>query len=126
MIWRIRERDVFARLSHEGHRARAGVLWCTFLHDPSISPPQVAFAIGRAIGSSVVRNRLRRRLRAALSASPPATQLAPGWYLIGARPGVVELSFDRLTRELADLGSAIDRQATRQAARALAGGSPGS
>ncbi len=59
----------------------------------------MAFAIGRAIGSSVVRNRLRRRLRAALSASPPATVLAPGWYLIGARPGIVELSFDRLTRQ---------------------------
>ncbi|MGD9999571.1 MAG: ribonuclease P protein component [Ilumatobacteraceae bacterium] len=122
MIWRIRERDVFARLSHEGRRARAGVLWCRFLHDPSISPPQVAFAIGRAVGSSVVRNRVRRRLRAALSSSPPLVHLAPGWYLIGARPGIVELSFDQLTRELTDLGRAIERQV----ARLRAAGSPAS
>jgi ribonuclease P protein component len=122
LIWRIRERDVFARLSHEGRRARAGVLWCTFLHDPSISPPQVAFAIGRAVGSSVVRNRVRRRLRAALSSSPPLVHLAPGWYLIGARPGIVELSFDQLTRELTDLGRAVERQV----ARLPAAGSPAS
>jgi ribonuclease P protein component len=112
LIWRIRERDVFARLSHEGRRARAGVLWCTFLHDPSASPPRVAFAIGRAIGSSVVRNRVRRRLRAALSATPtsPTSQLPPGWYLIGARPGIVELSFAQLTREVIGLVSAVQRQ----------------
>src|SRR5215210_6013981 len=48
LIWRIRDREVFRRLAAEGLRARAGVLWCTFLPDPSASPPRVAFAIGRA------------------------------------------------------------------------------
>jgi len=115
LIWRIRERDIFARLSHEGRRARAGVLWCTFLHDPSASPPRVAFAIGRAIGSSVVRNRIRRRLRAALSATS-APPLPPGWFLIGARPGIAALSYAQLTRELAQLIAAIDRQLAGQAA----------
>jgi ribonuclease P protein component len=117
LIWRIRERDVFARLSHEGHRARAGVLWCTFLHDPSASPPRVAFAIGRAIGSSVVRNRVRRRLRALLSADPSVAPLAPGWYLIGARPTIVELSFDRLAHELTALSAAIEHRAARAGSR---------
>jgi ribonuclease P protein component len=73
----------------------------------------VAFAIGRAIGSSVVRNRVRRRLRSVLSAEPTPAPLAPGWYLIGARPAIVELSFDRLTTELVDLSRAIDRVAAR-------------
>jgi ribonuclease P protein component len=67
----------------------------------------VAFAIGRAIGSSVVRNRLRRRLRAILSSS---TDLAPGWYLIGARPAIVELSFDRLEVEVSALLASVRRR----------------
>jgi ribonuclease P protein component len=73
----------------------------------------VAFAIGRAIGSSVVRNRLRRRLRAVLtspSAANSGTQLPAGWYLIGARPGIAELSFAQLTREVIGLVAAVERQ----------------
>jgi ribonuclease P protein component len=115
LIWRIRERDAFSRLAREGRRARAGVLWCTFLHDPSASPPRVAFAIGRAIGSSVVRNRVRRRLRAVLTSNQPIAQLPPGWYLIGARPGIVDLSFAQLTREVIDLVSSVERQQPRPA-----------
>lgn len=111
MIWRIRERSDFARLAHEGRRARAGVLWCTFLDDPSASPPRVAFAIGRAIGSSVVRNQVRRRLRAALSAAP----LPPGYYLVGARPEVAARSFAELTRDVAALVGSVSR-ATRTGA----------
>jgi ribonuclease P protein component len=65
------------------------------------TPPQVAFAVGRAFGSAVVRNRLRRRLRALLAATPPP----PGLYLFGAQPAAAvrtstELSFD-LQRMLA-------------------------
>jgi ribonuclease P protein component len=114
LIWRIREREVFARLSHEGRRARAGVLWCNFLHDPSASPPRVAFAIGRAIGSSVERNRVRRRLRAVLSSQSTA-QLPPGWYMIGARPGIVERSFAQLTRDAIELVAAVDRMSAQRA-----------
>jgi ribonuclease P protein component len=105
LIWRIRDRSVFHRLTAEGRRARAGVLWCTFLPDPSASPPRVAFAIGRAVGPAVVRNRSRRRLRALL------TELSwpPGWYLIGARPAIDERSFDALRRELLQLRDAVTR-----------------
>lgn len=69
----------------------------------------MAFAIGRAIGSSVVRNRVRRRLRAVLS-TQPAGQLPPGWYMIGARPGIVERSFAQLTRDVIELVAVVDRQ----------------
>jgi len=72
------------------------VLWCTFLLvDNPVSPPQVAFAIGRAHGTAVRRNRVRRRLRAALTdAGLPA-----GAFLIGAdrtaeSRSSVELEFD--------------------------------
>ena len=42
----------------------------------------MAFSVGRSVGSAPVRNRIRRRLRAIARAR--ASQLAPGWYLVGA------------------------------------------
>lgn len=105
MIWRIRDRDVFRRLSTDGRRARAGVLWCTFLPDPSASPPRVAFAIGRAIGPAVVRNLARRRLRALLVEQ----QWPPGWYLIGAKPAINEHTFDALRQDVIALRRSVVR-----------------
>lgn len=96
MIWPIRDRDTFVRLARDGRRSRAGVLWCTAVLDPSLSPPRVAFAIGRAIGPAVVRNRVRRQVRAILT----AIDLPPGAYLIGARPGAAERSFLELRADL--------------------------
>jgi ribonuclease P protein component len=96
LIWRVRERSSFRRISVEGRRTRAGALWCTYVIDPTITPPQVAFAIGRAFGSAVVRNRLRRRLRALLSATPPP----PGLYLFGAQPVAAARSSAELSVDL--------------------------
>ncbi|MEO5724494.1 MAG: ribonuclease P protein component [Ilumatobacteraceae bacterium] len=108
MTWRIRERSAFRRLSAEGRRARAGALWCTFVLDPTLTPPRVAFAFGRALGPAVVRNRLRRRLRHLLTAS----SLPPGLYLFGARSG----DGSRLSSELEfDLRSLLERISIRAA-----------
>lgn len=105
MIWRIRERSAFARLSAEGRRARAGVLWCTFILDPpgTNTPPRVAFALGRALGPAVVRNRVRRRLRDGLRHASSASTLPPGWYLFGATPAAASRSFVELTFDLNQL-----------------------
>lgn len=116
MIWRIRERSVFARLSQDGARARAGVLWCTFLPDPSASPPRVAFAIGRAVGPAVVRNQVRRRLRALLSAAPADATLPPGWYLVGGRPTVAARTFPQLSSDVEALIASVRAQTRRLAA----------
>jgi ribonuclease P protein component len=101
LIWRIRERREFARLTAEGQRARAGVLWCTYILDPPgiSTPPRVAFALGRALGTAVVRNRVRRQLRAMLQDASSAGRIPAGTYLFGAKPIVasrshVELQFD--------------------------------
>ena len=109
MIWRIRERRAFSRIAAEGQRARAGVLWCTYVLDPpgNSTPPRVAFALGRALGPAVDRNRVRRQLRAMLQAASSAGRLPAGVYLFGARPTAasrssVELEFD-LTAILARL-----------------------
>ncbi|WP_051071540.1 ribonuclease P protein component [Ilumatobacter coccineus] len=99
MIDRIRTRESFERLRREGRRVRVGPIWCTYVHDPSVTTPRVAFAISRAVGNAVVRNRLRRRLRAILADS----DVPNGLLLIGVRPPVVELSFDRLRTTLEKL-----------------------
>jgi ribonuclease P protein component len=92
LIWRVRDRNSFRRLGAGGRRIRAGVLWCTFVADPTLEPPRVAFALGRTVGPAVTRNRLRRRLRALLWSVP----LPPGLYLVGASPAAVERSFSEL------------------------------
>lgn len=91
MIWHLRERSAFARLASHGQRARAGVLWCSYILDPDVStPPRVAFAVGRAHGPAVVRNQVRRRLRALLRTAETSGRLPSGDFLFGLRaPGAV-------------------------------------
>lgn len=81
---------------------RNDLLWCSHLHDPSIQPARVAFAIGRAHGSAVDRNRLRRRLRAALREQASIGALAPGWYLLGIERSMSEQVLRSSPVELAD------------------------
>ena len=99
MIDRIRERDAFIRLRRDGVRVRIDPLWCSFVPDSEVVPPQVAFAIGRATGSAVQRNLLRRRLRAVLR----DYEVPPGLLLIGASARVNEHTFADLERCLSDL-----------------------
>jgi ribonuclease P protein component len=92
-------------LAAEGQRARAGVLWCTFILDPPgiTTPPRVAFALGRALGPAVVRNRVRRQLRVMLQAASSAGTVPSGMYLIGARPLAASRSFIELQFDLTQL-----------------------
>lgn len=78
---------------------RISPLWCSYVLDPEVAPPRVAFAIGRAVGTAVERNRLRRRLRALLASS----DLPPGLFLLGATPGTCERTFDDLARSIDQL-----------------------
>ena len=68
----------------------------TVLLDDDQSGALVAYAVPRAAGPAVTRNRLRRRLRAITR----DLDLRPGTYLISARPGATELSFDELTQHV--------------------------
>lgn len=113
MIWRIRARSAFGRLSAEGRRARAGALWCSVLFDPpgTSTPPRVAFSVGRALGPAVVRNTVRRRLRAAAQALQTQGLLPSGEYLIGARPPAAGASYAELSSDLERmLRSLLDRR----------------
>ena len=105
LIGRVRGRSSFERLARSGSRVRTGVLWCTFVPDPLVSPPQVAYAIGRAVGPAVTRNLLRRRLRSLLREEYP--HLPAGLYLIGVTPAAASRSFSELAEDLARLMSRI-------------------
>lgn len=64
------------------------------------------FTVSKKIGSAVVRNRVRRRLRALVAALDPA-QVRQGFdYVLIARPGAEERSYQELA---ADLNQALDR-----------------
>jgi ribonuclease P protein component len=105
LIASVRGRASFERIARTGTRARAGALWCTFVHDPLVSPPRVAYAIGRIVGPAVTRNRLRRRLRALLHEQYP--HLPAGLYLIGATPAAAARSFPELEVDLHRLMSRV-------------------
>ena len=98
LIGRVRGRSSFERLSRTGSRARAGVLWCTFVPDPLAASPHVAYAIGRAVGPAVTRNLLRRRLRALIATR--SHDLPAGLLLIGASPAAAGRSFAELQMDL--------------------------
>lgn len=92
LIARLRDRDAFVRLRRDGVRVRGESLWCSYVADDTVIPPQVGFALTRAIGTAVTRNRLRRRLRAILA----SLDVPNGLLLVGATPAATELTFDEL------------------------------
>jgi ribonuclease P protein component len=109
LIDRVRERDAFVRLRRDGVRVRTDPLWCSFVPDPDLVPPQVAFAIGRAVGSAVRRNRLRRRLRAVLA----GCDVPAGLYLIGARTPACEQTFVELERTVQSLLNKVQHRVAK-------------
>ena len=99
-------------------RVRGGPRWSTpafvlearsrpaGISDPGDADARFGFTVSKKIGSAVVRNRVRRRLRALVAALDPA-QVRPGFdYVLIARPGAEQRSYQDLA---ADLDQALDR-----------------
>ncbi len=68
----------------------------TAISDPTIVPPEVAFAVGRRHANAVQRNRAKRRLRAVLAATPPPA----GLYLVRADGDAARVPFAQLTADV--------------------------
>jgi ribonuclease P protein component len=96
LIGRIRQREVFSRLSKEGTYVRSSGLWCSMMIDPTLSSPHIGYAIGRSVGGAVQRNRVKRQLRALFAARE--AQLEPGWYLVGVQRSLAGASFEGLSQ----------------------------
>jgi ribonuclease P protein component len=94
LIWRVRDRAMFAALSR-ARRVRRSPITLRYLPVGEADPPRVAYAIGRATGTAVVRNRVRRRLQAVVSQL--GDELGPGVYLFGAEPAAMSTPFPELT-----------------------------
>ncbi len=89
---------------------RTDPLWCWFVDDQMVRPPQVAFALNRALGNAVTRNRLRRRLRSILN----DIDVPPGIFLIGATRDACELTYVELkVTTTALVAGAVERAARR-------------
>ncbi|MDP9006519.1 MAG: ribonuclease P protein component [Actinomycetota bacterium] len=109
MLWRVRDRSTFVELRRRGRRVRAGYLTLTWVPRPEGTPPQVAFAVGRAVGSAVVRNRVRRRLRSALGQR--AGDLPAGAYLLGVAPEAASASPEDLRSNVGSVIAALRHRA---------------
>lgn len=89
---------------------RIDSLWCSFVPDSDVVPPQVAFAIGRASGSAVRRNRLRRRVREILRTG----DLPAGLWLIGTSGPADEHTFAELDARVRAMVQSAASRATRR------------
>jgi ribonuclease P protein component len=117
LIWTVRDRASFSRLTTEGRRFRTdGPIFVRFATSDVTfaltSAPCVAFSISRSVGNAVHRNRLRRRLRD-LFRLEAGRGLPIGAYLVVAREGAPELPFAELSSLVADLCRQIRESVSR-------------
>jgi ribonuclease P protein component len=79
---------------------------------------QVGISVSKKVGNAVMRNRVKRRIREIFRNEMQL--LKPGWYVVAARPGAAQASFQSLGRTLRyllrkhDLYMADDKGSNRQ------------
>jgi len=96
-------------------RVRGGLRWSTPAFvleararsaEPSEPAARFGFTVSKKVGGAVVRNLVRRRLRALVTALDPSRVREGYDYVLIARPGAEERSYQQLA---ADLDQALDR-----------------
>jgi ribonuclease P protein component len=117
LIWTVRDRASFSRLTTEGRRFRTdGPIFVRFatsdVTSASYLAPCVAFSISRSVGNAVHRNQLRRRLRD-LFRQEAGRGLPVGAYLVVAREGAPAVPFTELSRLVGDLCRQVRESVSR-------------
>lgn len=64
--------------------------------------PKVGFVVGKKVGKAVYRNKVKRRLREAFRSLIPAVEGHTS-YVVVARTGLVDLTYDQLLQSLTAL-----------------------
>lgn len=102
-------RQAFSKVLDSGIRRNRGPL--TIIINPNdLQVTRVGLIVGRRIGGAVARNRARRRIRHALA----ELDLTVGFdYVVIARPGLVEATFQELVDGLRMAVAAATRGAGR-------------
>ena len=84
--------------------------------------PRFGFTVTKKLGGAVVRNRIRRRLKEALRSLEPAVALPGHDYVLIARTGAYDVSFERLkqdlVRGLAHVNETLQRRPASSGSRA--------
>ncbi|MCL2000360.1 MAG: ribonuclease P protein component [Planctomycetes bacterium] len=107
---RLCARKAVARLFNQGAGAGAGKVVVRALANGG-GNNRVAVVAGKSLGGAVKRNRLRRRLRAAYRLQK--ANLPNGWDLVFlARPGLSEVKWPEVVRNLAEAVRRVVREAS--------------
>jgi len=97
---RIRTRRDFVRIQKGGRKTHsANFVVLSTAQSPPRSSSRFGFSVSRRVGNAVERNRLKRRLRELCRLHRREFAPARDFVLI-AKPGAAELSYDDLVREL--------------------------
>ncbi len=74
-----------------------------------VAGPRVGLTVGKMMGKAVDRNRIKRRLREVVRKNAPALRLLPVDVILHPRRAVIDLDFDLLDREVANVFRTIQR-----------------
>jgi ribonuclease P protein component len=74
-----------------------------------VAGPRVGLTVGKVMGKAVDRNRIKRRLREVVRKNAPALRLLPVDVILHPRRAVIDLDFELLDREVANVFRTIQR-----------------
>lgn len=110
---RLRRHADFQRVYKSSRKQFSKQMSFFFTLSPKLAAPRVGLTVGKVLGKAVDRNRIKRRLRAAIR-KHLALLRSPVEVILHPRRTVLELDFDLLDREIAQVFRTIQKMAGRQ------------
>ena len=106
---RLKQNRQFSYVYRRGSRAASRNLVLLYVRGQQ---KRIGFSVSKKVGIAVVRNRTKRRLRECVR--PLLPQMRNGLYVIVARPGAAERTFDQLREEMEYLLRKIAQASNRK------------